>query len=100
MFPPVIDLANYRRRREQQRRDPRLATVLRDPDPSDPNCSHYLIFHEDCSAVQMAIDGVLAEVDSFGNGEGKFFGPSRRGEFYFAVGQVVVRPDVIQEFWK
>ncbi len=109
MFPPVFDLATYRRHREAQRREAQRreaqrraepVKVLRETDPENANRSYYFILGEDLDAVQSAIDGLMAEVESFGSGYGEFTGPRKHDGLYFAFGEVVVRPDEIREFWK
>lgn len=99
MFPPVIDLNNYRRQREAQGRAVPVK-VLRETDPENPNRSYYFILGEDGTAVQSAIDSLLAEVESFGSGYGEFLQPRHHDGLWFSIGEVVVRPDVIQEYWK
>ncbi len=99
MFPPVIDLNNYRRQREAQGRALPVK-VLRETDPENANRSYYFILGEDLDAVQSAIDGLMAEVESFGSGYGEFTHPRKHDGLYFAFGEVVVRPDVITEYWK
>jgi hypothetical protein len=94
-----IDLANYRRQREAQSRNLPVK-VLREIDPENANRSYYFVLGEDQSAVQSAIDGLIAEVEAFGSGYGEFTNPRRYDGLYFAFGEVVVRPDIIKEFWK
>ena len=74
--------------------------VLRETDRENANRSYYFVVGEDRAVVQSAIDSLIAEVESFGNGYGEFMGPRRQGGLYFAIGEVVVRPDIIQEYWK
>lgn len=99
METKIADLGNYRRQREQRSRAVPVR-VLRETDPENANRSYYFILGEDGNAVQTAIDGLLAEVESFGNGYGEFTNPRERDGLYFAFGEVVVRPDIVTEFWK
>ena len=94
-----IDLNNYRRQREAQSRNLPVK-VLRESDPENANRNYYFILGEDGGAVQSAIDGLMAEVESFGNGYGEFTNPRKHDGLYFAFGEVVVRPDIITEYWK
>ncbi len=98
-FPTVTDLANYRRQREQQSRATPVR-VLREVDKENANRSYYFILGEDEAAVQSAIDGLMAEVESFGSGYGEFTNPRKHDGLYFAFGEVVVRPDIVMEYWK
>lgn len=94
----ITDLAEIRRQRSANtRREP--AVFIRMPDPGwcedDPTCGHRAGFViEDLSAavVQAAIDGLMAEIEAFGNGCGSFTHPVRRGAYYFSVGETVVFP--------
>ena len=99
MFPPVIDLDNYRRQREQQSRAIPVK-VLRETDPENANRNFYFVLGEDFGAVQSAIDSLLAEVESFGSGYGEFTRPRLHDGLYFAFGEVVVRPDIVTEYYK
>jgi hypothetical protein len=99
MFPPVIDLGNYRREREQQSRAIPIK-VLRETDPENANRSYYFVLGEDVGAVNSAIDSLLAEAESFGNGYGEFTRPRLHDGIYFSFGEVVVRPDIVTEFDK
>jgi hypothetical protein len=93
----ITDLNDYRRQREQQSRALPVK-VLRETDPENVNRSHYFILGEDVGAVNSAIDSLLAEVESFGNGYGEFTRPRLHDGLYFAFGEVVVRPDIVTEF--
>ena len=95
----ITDLSDYRRQREQESRAIPVK-VLREADPQCPNRSYYFIVSEQLEAVQSAIDGLIAEVESFGTGYGEFTNPRRMNGLYFACGEVVVRPDVITEDWQ
>ncbi len=94
-----IDLNDYRRQREAQGRALPVK-VLREIDPENANRSYYFVLGEDGAAVQSAIDGLMAEVESFGNGYGEFTNPRKHDGLYFAFGEVVVRPDIVTEYWK
>ncbi len=98
-MPPIIDLGHYRRQRAQENRGVPVR-VLRETDPENVNRSYYFILGENLEAVQSTIDGLMAEVESFGSGYGEFTHPRKHDGLYFAFGEVVVRPDVITEFWK
>jgi len=91
-MPHVSDLASYRRQREAENRTTRVH-VEREIDPECANRSHYLIISESKEAVQTVINGLIAEVESFGNGYGRFDGPHRFNGMFFATGNVVVHPD-------
>ena len=95
----VTDLGDYRRQREQASRAMPVK-VLREIDPECANRSYYFVIGEECGAVQSAIDGLMAEVESFGNGYGEFLHPRRQNGLWFAFGEVFVRPDIVTEYWK
>lgn len=94
-----IDLNDYRRQRERESRAIPVR-VLHEVDPECANRSYYFIVHEECGAVQSAIDSLIAEVESFASGYGEFSRPRLFDGLYFAYGEVVVRPDIITEYWK
>ena len=98
-MPPVTDLNDYRRQREQENRTERY-WELREVDPKNANCTHFFIYGDSRYAVQSRIDYRKAEVESFGNGEGDFTQPRRHNGLWWSVGEVVVCPDVITEFYK
>jgi hypothetical protein len=83
----IVDLAEYRRQHAQ-------TTIERESDPEFPNRNFWLIQSESRDAVQAAIAGLVAEVESFGNGYGSFIGPHRKDGIYFAIGETVIRSDV------
>src|SRR4029077_12588954 len=89
----VTDLSSYRRQRETDCTSTGVVSE-REIDPECANRSHYLIISESREAVQTVINGLIAEVESFGNGYGRFDGPHRFNHLYFATGNVVVRPDI------
>jgi len=89
MFPPVIDLDNYRRQREAGAKA-RPIPITSEPDPENPNCDWHLIVDEDRNVVQAGIEAVFAHVESFGNGgEGHVHVFRRMGGLYFAIIQTV-----------
>ncbi len=98
-MPPIIDLGHYRRQRAQEIRGVPVR-VLREVDKENANRSYYFVLGEDEGAVQSAIDGLIAEVEAFGSGYGEFTRPRKHDGLYFAFGEVVVRPDVVTEYWK
>jgi hypothetical protein len=98
-FPTITDLGHYRRQRAQQSRAVPVR-VLREVDKENANRSYYFVLGEDLDAVQSTIDGLMAEVESFGSGYGEFTHPREHDGLYFAFGEVVVRPDIVTEYWK
>ncbi len=98
-MPPIIDLGHYRRQRAQENRSVPVR-VLREVDKENANRSYYFVLGEDEAAVQSAVDGLIAEVEAFGSGYGEFTNPRKHDGLYFAFGEVVVRPDIVNEFWK
>ena len=84
----IVDLAEYRRQHAQ-------TTIERESDPEFPNRNFWLIQSQTRDAVQAAINGLVAEVESFGNGYGHFIGPRRsQAGVYFAIGETVIRTDI------
>jgi hypothetical protein len=92
-MPDITDLNNYRREREAETRAARVF-VRHEIDPECVNRTWFVIGGETYDAVQAKILALMAEVESFGNGEAHFDGPHRFSGVYFATGHVVVRPDV------
>jgi hypothetical protein len=89
----ITDLNEYRRARDAGTMP--LATVLTDVDPDNPDTAWHLVVHETRDAVQSQIDGLIASVQSFGNGGyGSADGPHRRDGKYFAIVKTVRFPDV------
>ena len=87
-MPHVTDLTDYRLQREAGLAP---AKVEREVDPLCANRSYYLITGETSAAVQGAINGLVAEVESFASGHGTFIGPRRgRNGRYFAIGETIV----------
>ena len=69
----------------------RRREIEREVDPLCANRSYYLITGETSAAVQGAINGLVAEVESFASGHGTFIGPRRgRNGRYFAIGETIV----------
>lgn len=93
MSVTVTSLADFRRQREADGRSIRVH-VDREIDRECANRSHYLIISESQEAVQTTINGLIAEVEAFGNGYGCFDGPHRFNALFFATGHVVVHPDL------
>jgi hypothetical protein len=91
-MPQVADLNDYRRQREADGRAMQVH-VEREVDPECANRSRYLIISRNREAVQTVINGLIAEVESFGTGYGHFDGPYRWNGLFFATGNVVVHPD-------
>jgi hypothetical protein len=87
-MPHVTDLTEYRLQREAELAP---AVILREVDPHCANRSYYLITGETSAAVQGAINGLIAEVESFASGHGTFIGPrcGSNGR-YFAIGETIV----------
>jgi hypothetical protein len=90
-MPQITDLGDYRRQREAELTP---AVVEREADPDNPNRSYFLITADTSAAVQGAINGLVAEVESFASGHGMFIGPRRGGPGYWAIGETVVNPDI------
>ena len=86
-MPHVVDLTTYRLQRESALAP---ATIEREPDCDNPNRNYYLITGETSAAVQGAINGLIAEVESFANGSGMFIGPRRGPNGYWALGETIV----------
>ena len=95
----ITDIAEIRRQREAAtRREP--AVFIRMPkfgwcDDDDPTRFHrtgFVIQDLSAAVVQAAIDGLMAEIEAFGNGYGSFTHPVRRGAYYFSVGETIVFP--------
>jgi len=94
MLTGITNLRDYRHARETQARAIRVH-VEREIDRECANRTHYLIISEAREAVQTVINGLIAEVESFGAGYGTFDGPYRFNGVFFATGHVVVRPDIL-----
>jgi hypothetical protein len=89
----VIDLATERRVRAQLNRE--RVVVIRDTDRENANRNYYAIYSYSRDAVQSEIDGLFAEVESFGNGYANFDIPRLDPcGVYIARGEVVVHPDI------
>ena len=68
----------------------RAGAIEREVDPLCANRSYYLITGETSAAVQAAINGLVAEVESFASGHGTFIGPRRGHDGYWAIGETIV----------
>jgi hypothetical protein len=86
-MPHVTDLTAYRLHREAGLAP---AHIEREVDPLCANRSYYLITGATSAAVQAAINGLVAEVESFGSGHGTFIGPRRAPDGYWAIGETIV----------
>jgi hypothetical protein len=89
----VIDLATERRVRARLSRD--RVVLIRDTDRENANRNYYAIYSYSRDDVQSEINALFAEVESFGNGYADFDIPRRDPcGIYWAVGEVVVHPDI------
>jgi hypothetical protein len=87
----ITDLNEYRRARNA---GSPLAAVISESDPHNPDHSWHLIVHERREAVQSQIDGLFAEVESFGaGGAGQCLGIGCQGGLHFAIVETVRFPD-------
>jgi hypothetical protein len=86
----VVDLGTFRRDRAAA--DAAALVVERGESPDNPNVSYYKIRGASFAAVQGEINGLIAEVESFGSGgHGTFLGPKRGDDGnYYALGRVEV----------
>lgn len=94
-MPPVaIDLAQVRRERAA-RDSAAVVDVWRDESPDNLNVNYYRIRGTSFAAVQMQINGLTAEVESFGNGgNARSIGPrDGRDGYFYAVCRVEMYPD-------
>jgi hypothetical protein len=84
----VIDLGTFRRDRAADAAA--QVVVERGESPDNPAVSYYKISGPSRAAVQSEIDGLKAEVESFGaGGYGIFLNPERGGDGrYYSVGKV------------
>ena len=73
-----------------------MIDVWRDESPDNANVMYYRIRGTSFAAVQMHIDGLVAEVESFGNGgRSRFIGPrDGRNGYFYAVCRIETYPDV------
>ena len=92
MSHDVADLAAYRRKRDDESR---AAIVIEHScDPECANRSFYRLRSTRAESIQAEINYLTAQAESFGNGRATFIGPTRVGDAYIAIGEVIVRPDV------
>jgi hypothetical protein len=85
----VVDLATVRREREAAAAACEIE-VERQVDPDNGNMSFVVIRGASFDAVQSYINGLIAEIESFGNGYGSFMGPTRGPlGLYYAAGKIV-----------
>jgi hypothetical protein len=87
------NIVNFELYRQRTHSAQFMTMVEMKKDRRDPNVSIYRITGDREQDVQSEIDALTAEVESFGNGYGQFFGPIEIGGGRFgALGTVKVFP--------
>ena len=94
----ITDLAEIRRQRAGHHAPrargfhPHAQFGWCEDDPTRGHRTGFVIQDLSAAVVQAAIDGLMAEIEAFGNGYGSFTHPVRRGAYYFSVGETIVFP--------